>query len=217
MTRSVRIALQACAGRRPRRPRRRGRRPAARARSRAVLRQPRDRGRPALPGRPVRGVPQALERHAQRLRQEDRRALRQGPPADDREEAADPRLLLEPRQQADPVRQGQGRRRELQRLGGRPFGRQRRRQRGAGVAQPDRRQGRARVHLRAAEEVPRHDLRRPQRSRRRLARPLQGHDLDRRSASSCARTPSGSRAGTSTSTASSGSRPASRTTATRRS
>ena len=37
----------------------------------------------------------------------------------DRDEAADPGLLLQPRQQADPVREGQGRRRELQRLGGR--------------------------------------------------------------------------------------------------
>ena len=42
-----------------------------------------------------------------------------------RHEAADPRLLLEPRQQVHPVRPGQGRRRELQRLRGRP-GRRRR-------------------------------------------------------------------------------------------
>ena len=67
-------------------------------------------------------------------------------------------------------------------------------------AQPHRRQGRARGHLRRAEEATRHDLRRPQRPRRRLARPLQGEDLDRRARSCCARTPSGSPAGSSTST-----------------
>ena len=78
-------------------------------------------------------------------------------------------------------------------------------QRGAGVAQPDRRQGRARATSTPCRRSARHDLRRPQRSRRRLARPLQGQDLDRASASSSARTPSASRAGTSTSTASCGS------------
>ena len=104
----------------------------------------------------------------------------------------------------DPLRQGQGRRRELQRLGRRPGGAERGGQGRAGLAQPDRRQGRARVHLRGAEEVARHDLRRPQRPRRRLARRLQGHDLDRQARAACARTPSASRAGTSTSTASCG-------------
>ena len=49
------------------------------------------------------------------------------------------------------------------------------------------------------------DLRRPQRPRRRLARPLQGEDLDRRADARCARTPSGSPAGSSTSKGSSAS------------
>ena len=72
-----------------------GSRRAAGARPRAVLRQPRDRGRAALAGRPVRRVPEAVEGHAQHLRQEDGRALRQGPPPHDRGEAADPGVLLD--------------------------------------------------------------------------------------------------------------------------
>ena len=71
--------------------------------------------------------------------------------------------------------------------------------------EPHRRQGRARLHLRRAEEVAGHDLRRPERPRRGLARRLPRDDLDRQAASCCARTASGSPAGCSTSTGSSAS------------
>ena len=74
--------------------------PAARPRPRALLRQPGDRGRAALARRQVHRVPQALERHAQHLGQEDRASPSTRPRlVTDRDEAADPRLLLEPRQQ----------------------------------------------------------------------------------------------------------------------
>ena len=49
-----------------------------------------------------------------------------------------------------------------------------------GRAEPDRRQGRARVHLLGAQDGPRRALRRAQRPRRRLARRVQGQDLERR-------------------------------------
>ena len=98
-----------------------------------------------------------------------------------------------------------------------PVGAERRGQRGARLAQPHRRQGRARVHLRGPEEV------RPTRSTSASTTATRPGTTSTRSrsrpasASSCARTPSGSPAGTSTSTASCASRRASRTTATPRS
>ncbi len=129
-------------------------------------------GGPALPRRPVHGLPQAVERHPQHLGQEDGRALRGGPPGDRRDEAAHPGLLLDPRQPSDPLREGQRRGRELQRLGCRPRRPEGRGQGRPALAEPHRRQEGACVHLRGPEEGPRHHLRRPQRPRRRLARPL---------------------------------------------
>ena len=161
--------------------RRRGRGPAAADRPRALLRQPRDRGRPALARRPVHRLPEAVEGHAQHLGEEDRRAVRQGAARHGRHEAADPGLLLEPRQQVHPLRPGQGRRRELQRLRREP-GRRRRRPartcpRRATSPTP---RAPAPIIYAVPKSDARHDLRRPERPRCGLARPLQGEDLDRR-------------------------------------
>ena len=75
--------------------------------------------------------------------------------------------------------QDNGRRRELQRLRGEPGGCAGRRPGCAAGAQPHRRQGRARDHLRVPRKRARHDLRRAERPRCRLARPVQGDDLHR--------------------------------------
>ena len=166
----------ACRARhRPRRPRRRGRGPAASARPRAVLRQPGDCGRPDLAGRAVHLLPQAVQGHAEYLGQEDGRSVRHGAPHHDRHQASDHRVLLDPRRQVHPLRPGPGRRRELQRL--------RRRSRGdAGRGQEvptarnltDAKGARAFIYS-VPEERSRHHVRRPQRPRHGLARPLQGH------------------------------------------
>ena len=91
-----------------------------------------------------------------------------------------PGYLLEPRRQVHPLRPGPGRRRELQRL--------RRRSRRCAAAGPDVPAARNLTDAKGVRAqiyaVPRSDpdvdLRRPQRSRRGLARSLQGQDLDRR-------------------------------------
>ena len=155
MTRPVRTAFLAGLrlgprGRSPARPTR----PPPRPRPRALLRQPGDRRRPALARRPVHRLPEALEGHPQRLGQEDGRALRHGPPRDGRDEAADPRLLLEPRQQAT---SSSSRTRTATRTStsgpSTPAASAGGRQGRPALAQPHRRQGRARVHLRGARRT----------------------------------------------------------------
>ena len=115
----------------------------------------------------------------------------------------DPGVLLEPRQQIHPLRAGPGRRRELQRLRGEPGRRAGRAgQRRAEGAQPDRGEGRARGHLRRPAPQRRPDLRRAQRSRCRVARPLRGEDLDRRAQAAAEEHATRSPAGCSTAPAS---------------
>ena len=159
----------------------------------------RDLRRAALARRPVHRVHQAAQGHAQRLGEEASTSRSTAAPDHRRHEAAHPRgtsgaataeFILFVQDQGgdenynvyavDPAAAPAA---------------------GADVPagpQPHRRQGRARVHLRRAEERPRRDLRRPQRPRPGVARPLQGEHLDRRAARCCARTPSGSPAGCST-------------------
>ena len=160
--------------------------------------------RPALPRRPVRGLPQALERHPQHLGQEDGRALRGGPPGDRRDEAAHPGVLLHPRQPPDPLRQGQRRRRELQRLGRRPRRGRRpraRRSRPRGTSPTRRERGPS------STTCPRSPRTRSTSASTTATPPGTTSTRSRSppaSASSSARTPTASRAGSSTSKASSG-------------
>ena len=74
---------------------------------------------------------------------------------------------------------------------------------GARGAQPDRGERRPRHDLRGAQDRSGHHLRRPQRSRQGVARSLQGEASRPASGRCCARTPSGSRAGSSIGRASS--------------
>ena len=60
-------------------------------------------GAQILARRPVHRVHQAVQGHAQRLGEEDGRAVQRRAPDHRRHEAADPRLLLEPRQQVHPL------------------------------------------------------------------------------------------------------------------
>ena len=156
------------------------RRPAAGPRPRAVLRQPGDRRRPALARRPVRRLPEALEGHPQHLGQEDGRALRgraaASPPRRSGRSPAssgrrDSRLILYVKDNdgdenynvwaVDPAAaKAEGK--EV------PPSRNLTDAKGARAFIYD-----------VPEEVPGHDLRRPQRPRRRLARRLQGLDLHR--------------------------------------
>ena len=99
---------------------------AAPPRSRAVLRQPRDRGRPALPGREIHRLPEAVEGDAQRLGEEDGE-----PYSAARLVTADAEAARSPASSGAATANtscssGQGRRRELQRLRRRSRGSRRR-------------------------------------------------------------------------------------------
>ena len=152
---------------------------AAPPRPRAPLRRSGDLRRRALARRRLDRVPEAARRHAQRLGEARGRAVREGPPHHSRHEAPHPRLRLDVGLPVHPVRPGPGRRRELQRprrRSGRPA---RPGGEGAARARPHGREGRARDDLRAAEGEAGHRLRRPERPRPGVARPLRGADCDR--------------------------------------
>ena len=103
-----------------------------------------------------------------------------------------PDLLLVARWQVHPLRAGQGRRRELQRLRRESGGRARFRTRRAGRAKSHRRKRHPGLYLCRASQRARRDLRRYKRSRCRLARSLQSKNLHRRAHAACARTPNAS-------------------------
>ena len=137
-------------------------------------------------------------RDAERLGEGPGRAVHRGAARHRRTRGGRSRTTSGARQQVRPVRAGQGGDENFNVYAVDPGRGRPRRPDVPARAQPHRRQGRAGLHLLAAQDGPRPDLRRPERSRSGLARPLPGDDLDRRAHARSARTPRRSPAGCST-------------------